>query len=189
MPLSFSSTKNFRKTHITIFGFMIKCLEAIATGNEFATPLSASSQRQKEKTSKTTFSTFKHDENPHGVPDGPDFDAGIFEISRGCLQVVEPPTLLFNQFVAPMIKHQKPFSQPLKWYEKPHGVLGNPGLDADVCECEQRCLQVDQPPTLLFNQFAAFTAPNSKSMAHFKETIGLQFYVLTYALRAPLIIY
>jgi len=29
---------------------------------------------------------------------------------------------------------------------------------------------------LLFNQFAA---PNSKSMVHFKETVGLQFYVLT----------
>jgi hypothetical protein len=57
---------------------------------------------KKKKTSKTTFLTFKHDENPHGVPDGPEFDAGIFEISRGCLQVVEPPTLLFNQFVVPV---------------------------------------------------------------------------------------
>jgi hypothetical protein len=66
--------------------------------------------RKKKKKSKTTFSTLKQDENPHGVPDGPAFDVDIFEISRWCLQVVEPPTLLFNQFAAPMIKHQKPFS-------------------------------------------------------------------------------
>jgi hypothetical protein len=138
---------------------MIKSLEATTAGNEFATPLSSNSQRQKEKISKTTLSTFKQDENPHGVLGGPDFDASIFEISRGCLQVVEPPTLLFNQFVAPMIQNQKPFSQPLKWYGNTHGVLVNPGLDADVCEFEHRCLQSDQSPTLLFNQF---TAPNSK---------------------------
>jgi hypothetical protein len=41
--------------------------------------MSASSQRQKEKSSKTTFSTFKQDENTHGLPDGPEFDVGIIE--------------------------------------------------------------------------------------------------------------
>jgi hypothetical protein len=35
-----------------------------------------------------------------------------------------------------MIKHQKPFSHPLKWYEKPHGVPGNPELDVDVIQIE-----------------------------------------------------
>jgi hypothetical protein len=54
--------KKFQKNPHHHFGVMIKCLEATATGNEFAVPLSASSQRQKEKTSKTTFSTFKQDE-------------------------------------------------------------------------------------------------------------------------------
>jgi hypothetical protein len=73
--------KKFQKNPHHHFGVMIKYLEATATGNEFVTPLSTSSQRQKEKTSKTTFSTFKQDENPHGVPGGPEFDAGIFEIS------------------------------------------------------------------------------------------------------------
>jgi hypothetical protein len=115
---------------------------------------SVSSQCQKEKTSKLTFLTFKKHVNPHGVPDGPKFVVGIFEISRGCLQVVEPPTLFFNQFTAPMIKHKKTFSQHLICYEKPHGVLGNPGIDSDVYECEHRCLKAEQPPTLLFNQFA-----------------------------------
>jgi hypothetical protein len=112
--------KKFQRNPHHRFIVTIKYLEATATGNEFAVPLS--------------------------------------------------------QFATPVTKHQKPFSQPLKWYEKPHGVPSNPGLDADVCECEHRCLQADQPPMLLFNQF---TAPNSKSMVHFKETIGLQFYVLT----------
>jgi len=55
----------------------------------------------------------------------------------------------------PVIKHQNPFSQPLKWYEKNHGVLGNPRFDVDVFECEQRFFLADQPLTLLFNQFAA----------------------------------
>ena len=78
------------------FGFMIKYLKVVSTGNESAMTMSTSSQCQKEKPSKIIFSTFKRDENPHGLPNGPDFDAGIFEISRGCIQVVEPPTLLFN---------------------------------------------------------------------------------------------
>jgi hypothetical protein len=42
--------------------------------------------QKRKKHPKTTFSTFKQDENLHGVPGGPEFDVGIFEISRGCLQ-------------------------------------------------------------------------------------------------------
>jgi hypothetical protein len=40
------------------------------------------------------------------------------------------------QFTTLMIKHQKTFSQPLKWYEKPHGVPDNPELDVDVIQIE-----------------------------------------------------
>jgi hypothetical protein len=68
----------------------------------------------------------------------------------------------------PVKKHKNPFSRPLKCYEKPYRLPGNPGLVSDVCECENRCLQAEQSPTLLFNQFRT---PNSKSMAHFKETM------------------
>lgn len=59
-----------------------------------------------------------------------------------------------SQFPVPVTKHQKTFSRPLKWYGKPHGVPSNCRVDFDVCECKNRCFQDDQPPTLLFNQFA-----------------------------------
>ena len=50
-----------------------------------------------------------------------------------------------------MIKHQKPFSHPLKWYEKLHRVHGSVEdlKDVDKSECE--CLQPIQATTLLLN--------------------------------------
>jgi hypothetical protein len=52
------------------------------------------------KPAKTSLSTFKQHVNSHGVPGGPEFDVGVFEIAQGCLQVVQPPTLSFIQFTA-----------------------------------------------------------------------------------------
>jgi hypothetical protein len=61
----------------------------------------------------------------------------------------------------------KPTKTPLstlKQHENSHGVPGEPEIDVDVCEFEQRCLQAIQPPTLLFIQFTAslqFAVPSS----------------------------
>jgi hypothetical protein len=90
--------KKFQKNPHHHFGFMIKYVKVAATGNEFAEAqrLSASSQCQKEKTSKTTFSTFKQDENPHGVPDGPKAVVDVDKSERECLQPIQATTLLLN---------------------------------------------------------------------------------------------
>jgi hypothetical protein len=95
--------KKFQKNPHHRFGFMIKSVKAVATGNEFAAKFqrlspvrSASSQCQKEKTSKTTFSSFKQDENPHGVPDGPKAVVDVDKSERECLQPIQATTLLLN---------------------------------------------------------------------------------------------
>jgi hypothetical protein len=79
-----------------------------------------------------------------------------------------------GQFAAPIDKPTKTLLSTFKQHGNPQGVPGRPGLDVDVCEFELICLQVIQPPMLLFIQlqcqFAApvcsqcqFTTPNSNT--------------------------
>jgi hypothetical protein len=61
---------------------------------QFAAPI--------DKPTKTPFSTFKQHENSHGVPGGPGLDVDVFEFEQGCLQAIQPPTLLFSQSTTPV---------------------------------------------------------------------------------------
>ena len=75
-----------------------------------------------------------------------------------------------GQFVVLIDKPTKTPLSTLKQHGKSHGVSGGPGLDVDVCQFEQRCMQAIQPPTLLFNQSAThvyqLTALDSKRSSH-----------------------
>jgi hypothetical protein len=48
-----------------------------------------------EKPTKTLLSMFKQHENPQGVPGIPGLDDDVYEFEQMCLQVIQPPTLLF----------------------------------------------------------------------------------------------
>ena len=75
-----------------------------------------------------------------------------------------------GQFAVLIDKPTKTPLSTLKQHGNSHGVPGGPGLDADVCEFEQRCMHAIQPPTLLFNQSAThvyqFTTPDSGRRNH-----------------------
>jgi hypothetical protein len=77
--------KKFQKNPHHHFGFMIKSVKEDATGNEFASACLPVRSAKRKKTSKTTFSTFKQDENPHGVPNGPKATVDVDKSERECL--------------------------------------------------------------------------------------------------------